>query len=62
MIFNTPIFYLFFLLFLADFLGLFGITPDLPTLSWVLPVGISFYTFHSLAPSPRIVRSPRVSY
>jgi D-alanyl-lipoteichoic acid acyltransferase DltB (MBOAT superfamily) len=33
----------------ADFLGLFGFAPDLPTLSWVLPVGISFYTFQSLS-------------
>ncbi len=33
----------------ADFLGLFGVTPDVPTLSWVLPVGISFYTFQSLS-------------
>ena len=33
----------------ADFLGLFGYDPSLPTLSWVLPVGISFYTFQSLS-------------
>ena len=33
----------------ADFMGLFGYDPALPTLSWVLPVGISFYTFQSLS-------------
>ena len=33
----------------ADFLGLFGMDADLPTLSLVLPVGISFYTFQSLS-------------
>ena len=33
----------------ADFLQLFGVETSLPTLSWVLPVGISFYTFQSLS-------------
>ena len=33
----------------ADFLGLFGLQADLPTLGLVLPVGISFYTFQSLS-------------
>ncbi len=33
----------------ADFLDLFGVATDLPTLAWVLPVGISFYTFQSLS-------------
>lgn len=33
----------------ADFLLVFGYSADLPTLSWVLPVGISFYTFQSLS-------------
>ena len=33
----------------ADFLGLFSIEADLPTLAWVLPVGISFYTFQSMS-------------
>ena len=33
----------------AEFMGLFGYNPSLPTLSWVLPVGISFYTFQSLS-------------
>ena len=39
----------FVLVSVADFLGLFGIDADLPTLAWVLPVGISFYTFQSLS-------------
>jgi len=33
----------------ADFLQVFGVEASLPTLSWVLPVGISFYTFQSLS-------------
>ena len=33
----------------ADFLQIFGVEASLPTLSWVLPVGISFYTFQSLS-------------
>lgn len=33
----------------ADFLLMFGYQASLPTLSWVLPVGISFYTFQSLS-------------
>lgn len=33
----------------AEFLGVLGYTTSLPTLSWVLPVGISFYTFQSLS-------------
>ena len=33
----------------ADFLLLFGMEASLPTLAWVLPVGISFYTFQSLS-------------
>lgn len=33
----------------ADFLLVFGVQASLPTLSWVLPVGISFYTFQSLS-------------
>jgi D-alanyl-lipoteichoic acid acyltransferase DltB (MBOAT superfamily) len=39
----------FVLVSVADFLGFFGVQADLPTLSWVLPVGISFYTFQSLS-------------
>ncbi|MEM1204252.1 MAG: MBOAT family O-acyltransferase [Acidobacteriota bacterium] len=39
----------FVLLSVADFLSVFGVVTDLPTLSWVLPVGISFYTFQSLS-------------
>jgi alginate O-acetyltransferase complex protein AlgI len=33
----------------ADFVGVFGIDAGLPTLSIVLPVGISFYTFQSMS-------------
>ena len=33
----------------SDFLQVFGVEATLPTLSWVLPVGISFYTFQSLS-------------
>ncbi|MCO7224926.1 MBOAT family protein [Pleionea sp. CnH1-48] len=33
----------------ADFLLLFGYEASIPTLQWVLPVGISFYTFQSLS-------------
>ncbi len=33
----------------ADFLLVFGMEASVPTLSWVLPVGISFYTFQSLS-------------
>jgi alginate O-acetyltransferase complex protein AlgI len=33
----------------ADLLQVFGVEASLPTLSWVLPVGISFYTFQSLS-------------
>lgn len=33
----------------ADLLGVFGADVSIATLSWVLPVGISFYTFQSLS-------------
>ncbi len=33
----------------ADFLGLFGMSPDWPTLNILLPVGISFYTFQAIS-------------
>ena len=33
----------------ADFLLLFNYQASLPVLEWVLPVGISFYTFQSLS-------------
>lgn len=33
----------------ADFVALFGIDAGLPTLSIILPVGISFYTFQSMS-------------
>ncbi|WMS85864.1 MBOAT family O-acyltransferase [Pleionea litopenaei] len=39
----------FVLISVADFLSAFGYQASLPTLSWVLPVGISFYTFQSLS-------------
>ena len=39
----------FVLVSVADFLGLFRVEADLPTLAWVLPVGISFYTFQSMS-------------
>ena len=34
---------------LVDFLGLFGLHPDWPTLNILLPVGISFYTFQAIS-------------
>ena len=34
---------------LVDFLGLFGLHPDWPTLHILLPVGISFYTFQAIS-------------
>lgn len=39
----------FVLLSVADLLSVVGYEASLPTLSWVLPVGISFYTFQSLS-------------
>lgn len=33
----------------AELLQVFGYQPSMPTLQWVLPVGISFYTFQSLS-------------
>lgn len=33
----------------ASFLGLFGLKPGFVTLNVILPVGISFYTFHGLS-------------
>lgn len=39
----------FVLVSVADFIAIFGFQVSLPTLSWVLPVGISFYTFQSLS-------------
>ena len=33
----------------AEFIGNFGLTADAPTLQIILPVGISFYTFQTLA-------------
>ncbi len=34
---------------LVDFLMLFGMKPDMPTLNIILPVGISFYTFQTMS-------------
>jgi D-alanyl-lipoteichoic acid acyltransferase DltB (MBOAT superfamily) len=42
-------YYNFFVESLADFLYSFGIQPNLWTLKVILPVGISFYTFHGLS-------------
>jgi D-alanyl-lipoteichoic acid acyltransferase DltB (MBOAT superfamily) len=39
----------FVLLSVADLLGTLGYNASISTLSWVLPVGISFYTFQSLS-------------
>lgn len=39
----------FVLVSVSEFLQLFGYAPSSFTLSWVLPVGISFYTFQSLS-------------
>jgi D-alanyl-lipoteichoic acid acyltransferase DltB (MBOAT superfamily) len=39
----------FVLLSVADLLSAIGYNASIPTLSWVLPVGISFYTFQSLS-------------
>lgn len=42
-------YYNFFIDSFADFLKIFGLNPNFYTLSIVLPVGISFYTFHGLS-------------
>ncbi len=42
---------------LVDFLNLFGITPDWPTLRILLPVGISFYTFQAISYTIDVFRS-----
>lgn len=39
----------FVLLSAADLLSTLGYNASIPTLSWVLPIGISFYTFQSLS-------------
>ena len=41
---------------LVDFLGLFGMRPDWPTLHILLPVGISFYTFQAISYSVDVYR------
>lgn len=42
-------YYNFFIDSFADLLGLFGLKPHFTTLQLILPVGISFYTFHGLS-------------
>ena len=42
-------YYNFFISSFADFVSVFGFTPDMWTLKVILPVGISFYTFHGLS-------------
>lgn len=42
-------YYNFFIEQFADLLRLFGLTPHMSTLNIILPVGISFYTFHGLS-------------
>lgn len=42
-------YYNFFIATFADFISSFGINANMPTLNILLPVGISFYTFHTLS-------------
>ena len=42
---------------LVDFLGIFGLNPDWPTLHILLPVGISFYTFQAISYTIDVFRS-----
>ncbi len=42
-------YYNFFVTSFADFLSAFGLRPNVWTLKIILPVGISFYTFHGLS-------------
>jgi len=42
-------YYGFFVTSLLDFLGRFGLTPQVPLFEVMLPIGISFYTFESIA-------------
>lgn len=42
-------YYNFFVEQFAELLSLFGLTPHISTLNIILPVGISFYTFHGLS-------------
>ena len=42
-------YYNFFVSSFADFVSVFGFKPDMWTLQVILPVGISFYTFHGLS-------------
>jgi alginate O-acetyltransferase complex protein AlgI len=49
-------YYNFFAESLAEAVTFFGHRPDVATLSWVLPVGISFYTFQTLSYSIDVYR------
>ena len=49
-------YYDFFVTSLCSALSPLGISPDLPTLGLILPVGISFYTFQSLSYSVDVYR------
>lgn len=42
-------YYNFFILSFAELVNEFGLSADIPTLQIILPVGISFYTFHGLS-------------
>ncbi|HMY43789.1 MAG TPA: MBOAT family protein, partial [Chitinophagales bacterium] len=42
-------YYNFFISSFADLLAQFGLNPNIHTLKIILPVGISFYTFHGLS-------------
>lgn len=49
-------YYNFFAESLAEAVTFFGHQPDIATLSWILPVGISFYTFQTLSYSIDVYR------
>ena len=49
MCYSFKIIYNFFFFFFADALSLLGLTVNPGTLEVILPVGISFYTFHGLS-------------
>jgi len=50
-------YYNFFAESFADTMTFFGQRPDVVTLSWILPVGISFYTFQTLSYSIDVYRA-----
>jgi len=51
-------YYNFFVLSLVTFLNALGVSADLPTLSIVLPIGISFYTFMAISYMVDVYRDP----